>query len=84
LWKHYRQVTFIEMGVEPDASFERRAREEAAGRNWKFEKVAGDLAMIQRLVDGIWDEREFLVVPPGRRVGAKYDEGIITAEDAQP
>jgi hypothetical protein len=84
LWKHYRQITFIEMGVEPDARFERLAREEAVQRNWKFEKVAGDLAMIQRLVDGIWDEREFLIVPPGRCVVAKYDEGIIAAEDAPP
>jgi hypothetical protein len=83
LTKYYGQLTFIEMGVEPDASFERRAREEAAGRGWKFEKLAGDLSLIQRLVDGIWDDREFLVVRPGWRVSAQYDSGIITAEKAR-
>lgn len=82
--RNYGQFTFIEMGVEPDGSFERRARAEAAQRGWKFEKLAGDLTMIQRLVDGIWDEKEFLVVPPGGRVVAKYDEGIIAAEGAKP
>ena len=84
LTKHYGQFTFIEMGVEPDASFERRAREEAAARGWKFEKVQGDLGLIQRLVDGVWDDREFLTVPPGWRVRAHYDEGIISAEKAAP
>ena len=82
--KNYSQLTFVEMGVEPDDSFERRTREDAEERGWKFEKVAGDLSMIQRLVDGVWDAKEFLLVPPGWRVMAKYDEGIIAAEEVRP
>jgi hypothetical protein len=82
--KHYTQFTFIEMGVEPDGSFEQQTRAEAARRGWKFEKVPGDMSMLQRLVDGIWDENEFLVVLPGWRVVAKYDEGIIGAEEVIP
>ena len=57
------------------------AWKDAEERGWKFEKVPGDLSMIQRLVDGVWDAKEFLVVPPGWRVMAKYDEGIIAAEE---
>jgi len=82
--KHYTQFTFIEMGVEPDESFERQTREEAARRGWKFEKVPGNISMIQRLVDGAWDDKEFLVVPPGWQVVAKYDEGIIAKEPVHP
>ncbi len=77
LTSHYRQITFIEMGVEPDLSFESRAREKAESRAWKFEKQRGDSGLIQRLVDGPWDESEFLVVPPGRTVAADYNSGII-------
>ena len=80
--RNYRQLTFIEMGVEPDDRFERRTRDEAARRGWQFEKVQGDLSLIQRLVDGVWDEKEFLVVPPGWRVVARYDDDIIGAEPA--
>jgi hypothetical protein len=76
--RHYCQLTFIEMGVEPDGTCETRASEEAARRGWRFEKIAGDLSLLQWLVDGQWDGDEFLVVPPGGCVAPAYDEGIIT------
>ena len=79
--KNYGQFTFIEMGVEPDGSFEEHTRKLAEERKWKYEKLQGDLSMIQRLVNGQWDDKEFLVIPPGWRVSAKYDEGIVTAEE---
>jgi hypothetical protein len=82
--RNYGQFTFIEMGVEPDGSFENRTREEAAARGWKFEKLRGDLGMIQRLIDGVWDEKEFLIVPPRWKIVGRYDEGIIAAEKATP
>ncbi len=82
LAKHYHQFTFIEMGIERDQSYEQRTREEAAARNWKFEKVAGDIGMIERFVNGVWDEKEFLVVPPGHRIVPTYNENIVSAEQA--
>jgi hypothetical protein len=82
LTKHYRQFTFIEMGVEPDDSFERETRREAASRGWVFEKVKGDMGLIQGLVDGPWDEDRFLTVPPGSRVFTTHDDGILGAGKA--
>ncbi len=84
LLRNYTQYTFIEMGVEPDDGAERIAREKAKKRNWSFEKIRGDLSLIQRLVDGPWDEEAFLVVPPGHRLVARYDENIIAAEPVSP
>jgi len=80
LTRNYRQLTFIEMGIEPDDRFERHTRREAAKHQWKFEKIRGDMSLIERLVDGPWDEERFLVVEPGSCVAASFDEGIIKAE----
>ena len=84
LARHYGQFTFIEMGIEPDGSFEQRSRDEAAKRGWTFEKVAGDIGIIQRLVNGEWNEKEFLVVSPGQRIIANYEEDIISSEAVNP
>ncbi|HUT89505.1 MAG TPA: DUF1638 domain-containing protein [Thermoguttaceae bacterium] len=78
--RNYAQITFIEMGIEPDGQFERLARKDAEKMGWKFEKLQGDLGLIQRLVDGPWEEEAFLVVPPGFRVASSFDEKIIKAE----
>jgi hypothetical protein len=75
--RNYSGLTFVAMGIEPDDRFERQAREEAAERGWKFERIAGDMGLIQQLLDGPWDGDRFLVVPPGRRVTASFDEKII-------
>ena len=37
------------------------------------------MSLIQRLVDGPWDDERFLVVPPGSRVAASFDDRIIKA-----
>ena len=80
--RNYRQITFIEMGIEPDGSFQRLARRQADERGWKFEKLQGDMTLIERLVDGRWEEEDFLVVEPGSRVATSFDEKILRAEKA--
>lgn len=82
--RNYGQITFIEMGLEPDGSFQKRAREVADQRGWAYEEIKGDLGLMRRLVDGPWEEPEFLVVPPGRRIAVRYDSSIIGLEEATP
>lgn len=77
--RHYHQITFIRTGVEPDDRFERAARAEAESRGWQFEAIDGSLGLVQRLVDGAWDEAEFLVVRPGERLVPSYDDRVIKA-----
>lgn len=82
-YKHtYRQLTYIETGLEPDGSFEERAREEAAKKGWTFEKVTGNLTLFQQLLSGNWPKQDFLIVKPGWRVVPTYNDDIIDVEEA--
>ena len=47
-----------------------------------FEKLTGDLSLLERLVAGDWDPEDFLVVPPGHRIVACSNERIMEAEIA--
>ncbi len=75
--RNYGQYTYIDMGIEGEERFAESVRREAAARGWKFDRVRGDISMLQRLVDGDWNEKEFLVVQPLRRVISTYEDGII-------
>jgi hypothetical protein len=83
LTRNYSRLTYIEMGIEPDGRFEEETRRQAAQRGWEFEKLQGDLSLIQALVDGPWEDERFLVVPPGHRVAASFDGEIIRAENTR-
>jgi hypothetical protein len=76
----YSQLTYIATGVDPDDRFQAAARAEAAEKRWRFEAMAGDLALFRRLLAGEWASEDFLVVQPGQRIAASYDEGIVKAE----
>jgi hypothetical protein len=82
-WRsHYDRAAYVDMGVAtPDAAAmaEVRAREDAGQRGWAFEKLAGELILVKRLIDGDWDEADFLVLAPGEQLAMSYDESVIRA-----
>jgi hypothetical protein len=79
-WKdHYDRAAFVDMGVGETAVIEARARAEAQGRGWLYERIAGDLSLVRRAVEGDWDA-DYLVVQPGQRMAQTYDEDVIAAE----
>ena len=48
---------------------------------WQYEELQGDPGLVQRLVDGQWDEKEFLVLTPGQKIAEDLtNSGIIKAE----
>jgi hypothetical protein len=78
----YTRAAFVDMGVGDDASASARARADAARHGWSYERLAGELALIRGLLDGAWDEADFLVVRPSERLVMSYDERVIRAEPA--
>ncbi|MES2222772.1 MAG: DUF1638 domain-containing protein [Acidobacteriota bacterium] len=74
---HYSQLTYISPGVAGESVFRDQAREEAKKESWRFEEVQGSLSLLQRLVNGEWDDADFLIVPPGSAVRATLGEGIV-------
>lgn len=75
----YTKLAFIETGVEPNDWYERATMKLAEERGWEFEKLRGDLSLLRQLLNGPWDN-DFLVVPPGHRIGFSYDDEIVRLE----
>ena len=74
--QHYRRAALIDMGIGDMSGVEARARDEAARRNWVFDRVAGDMVLVRRLLDGDWED-DFMVLKPGEQVTMTYDHQVI-------
>ena len=76
----YNKLAFIETSAEHRSNdLERHAQALAEERHWAFEKLTGDLSLLQRLISGDWNE-DFLIVPPGQEIRETYDDDVVGAE----
>ena len=82
LTRHYKRLAYIATPVPRSAHWEESAREIARRRGWEFERLAGDLGWLRRLLNAEWNDREFLTLKPVERVSLRSDEGLMGAEPA--
>jgi hypothetical protein len=79
--KHYNRAVFIDIGIGDGSRVENTARQEAERRGWSFERMAGDIVLIRRLLEGVWthdSDEDYLLVPPGQSVTMTNREDVIT------
>lgn len=62
--KHYERLVMLS-GKTRDREAEDRCAELARDHDLLFQAADQDLELMQKLVQGHWNEREFIVVPPG-------------------
>lgn len=73
---HYDRAAYIDMGVGDNDAAGARAQSLAATRNWRYEKLTGDMVLIRRLILGDWNE-DFLQLAPGESIGMSYDDSVV-------
>lgn len=78
--RNYSGLTYISVPVASDEASRNKAYAEAAKEGWAFDEIAGTLSMLERLVNGEWNEADFLLVPPGAVIKATIDDRIVDAE----
>ena len=77
---HYNRAAYVSLDLADPKRDEDYTRSCAACRNWGFDRVPGDPALLQALLRGDWDEKRFLIVPPRHVIRLTADDTIIRAE----
>ena len=79
--KNYDRIAYVDMGIGNFSEHEEKAKREASERGWEFERLQGDVTLLQRLINGDWNPEEFLVVEPGQKIVTTSMADIVTAEE---
>jgi hypothetical protein len=76
----YSWATYIDWNLPMSDQYRQYTRECAEYLKWNYDEVKGNSCLIQKLVDGKWDDSAFLVVQPGQKIAADVNcPGIIKA-----
>jgi hypothetical protein len=79
------QVVFIEMPGFDDSVLAEECRQRAEASGKEFEKLAGSMDLIRKLIFGEWDEQDFLVVKEGESIAGVYDwDAVVKAAPGPP
>ena len=79
--KQYNWATYIDWGFPNSNECRDYTKRCAEYLKWNYDELKGDPVLMQKFVDGEWDQSEFLVVEPGRKIKENLTEkGIIKAE----
>jgi hypothetical protein len=79
--KEYNWATYVDWGLVNSDEYKNYTKRCAEFLGWHYDELKGDSSLMQKLVDGIWNEKEFLVVNPGQKIVEDLtNAGLIKAE----
>jgi len=79
---NYSRAAFIDLDFVRFLNHREQVKKIAAQRDWKYEELPGDIRLIKKLVNGEWNEDEFLIVQPGEEIIASYDNRILEVQSS--
>jgi hypothetical protein len=73
----YSHGTLIDFDFLAHLKFCEEVQRICAEKGWQYDALPGDLTLLQKLVNGDWPDSDFLVVQPGQKVVATFDDRVI-------
>ena len=78
--KEYKWAAYVDWGFANTDAEKKYTKECADFLGWNYDELKGDSRLMQNLVEGQWDEKDFLIVPPGKKIEEDLTNvGIIKA-----
>jgi uncharacterized protein DUF1638 len=78
-FREYSTAAYVDLAFADSARHKEYTRRCAEWLNWDYEELVGDARLLTAMLSGDWPEEDFLIVQPGERIAASFDEGIIKA-----
>ena len=69
---HYSTLGYIHSSVYDPAAYRNRAQSEAESHGWQLKEMQDDLRLLKMMVEGNWNDEEFLILKSGECIAADY------------
>ncbi|MCP4720991.1 MAG: DUF1638 domain-containing protein, partial [Desulfobacteraceae bacterium] len=77
--KNYQRAAFIETGAKQSSKYEKFAVEMAQEYNWKYDKIKGSQALIEKMITALGSTPDILFVPPDHVIGFDAIHSTLSA-----
>jgi hypothetical protein len=78
--QHYNRAAYIAYDFYHSAPAEKKAQGDAEKNQWAYERVAGNLVILRKLMYAEWDN-DFLILQPGESLAMSNDDNVIYGKD---
>lgn len=75
--KNYSKLSYIDTNVVSFISLKDEQKKIASDEGWEYEELKGSTDLLLSIMNGEWEESNFLVVKPGCSVEPSYDLSIV-------
>lgn len=80
--KDYNTAVYIDWPcLDKSAEYRSVTRNAAEYMNWQYKEITGDSGLLSRILNGVFNEDEVLIVTPGKRTAPSNDEKILKVID---
>jgi hypothetical protein len=81
-WIHdYSNAAYVDLGFYDTRRYKKFTKKCAEELSWNYDEQTGDPQLILNFLEGNWNSDDFLIVQPGAKVVASYDEQIIDVKN---
>jgi len=78
-FREYSNAAYVDLGFVEAEPYKEYTRRCAAWLDWDYDELTGDPRLFVDMLAGNWAEEDFLIVQPGERIAASFDDMILKA-----
>jgi len=79
--KHYNYAASVDFELFRFLNYHDKVKEIARKKSLQYREIEGNLILLKKLLNGDWNQDEFLVLQPGQKVEVTNDDSIIAGVD---
>lgn len=79
--RNYNRCTYVSWPELDREEYRSATHDSASFLEWEFDEMPGDPDLLQKLLDGQWNDSDVVIVPPGATIEPSYTSDIIETSE---